>query len=138
MILVTGHLKPERFQIDEARVKADDSFVQCSSEEFMSNFPQFERFTAANDVPILLEMRNVEPHSDDWVGNGNVPRTRRAIFWLLEGGGQNGEGLVFGCGAKHIRMEPGDFVIFNDAVDHWVMSEKLWRGAAVQLQKAQP
>jgi len=135
MIFNTGHLKPEKFQLHEARAKADESFCNCSSAEFMSNFPVFDGWKPENESPILLKLKNVEPHSDPWVGRSKEPRARRAIFWLLEGGGQNGFGykLIFGCGAKHIKMVPGDFVVFNDRIDHWVMSEKLWRGAAIQL-----
>lgn len=129
MIYTTGHLTPQRHQIDEARVKADDSFCVGFSEEFEKFFPTFDGFMP-DDTGILLKMKNVEPHEDDWVG-GNVPKTRRALFWLLEGGGQK---LVFGCGAKHIKMGPGDFVVFDDRKTHWVMSEKLWRAAAAQLR----
>jgi hypothetical protein len=139
VILATGHLNPERFQIDEGRLKADGSFCSCSSEKFMSNFPQFEGFTSANDAPILLKLRNVEPHDDPWVGPGKEPRTRRAVFWLLEGGGSTSSTftcpVIFGCGRQFKSMKPGDFVVFNDRITHWVMSEKLWRGAAVQLRK---
>lgn len=135
MILASGHLKPEKFQIDEARVKADESFCTSSSAEFMKNFPVFEGWKPANESPILLKLKNVEPHDDPWVGDGREPRARRSIFWLLEGGGQRafGQKLIFGCGAKHIKMGPGDFVVFNDRIDHWVMSEKIWRGAAIQI-----
>jgi hypothetical protein len=137
MILATGFLKPERFQVEEARVKADDSFCAAASAAFINNLPSFDGWENAYDTATLLKLRNVEPHSDAWVGRGPEPRVRRAIFWLLEGGGQSAFGLplIFGCGRKHIKMKPGDFVVFNDSIDHWVMSEKLWRGAAIQLRK---
>jgi hypothetical protein len=135
MIYTTGNLPPQRFQIDEARVKADTSFCVSFSDEFGAHFPSFEGFVPDSNG-ILLKLKNVEPHEDPWVSHTREPRARRAIFWLLEGGGQNayGQKLIFGCGAKHIKMGPGDFVVFNDRITHWVMSEKLWRGAASQLR----
>jgi mannose-6-phosphate isomerase-like protein (cupin superfamily) len=134
MIFATGRLKPERFQLEEARKNADGSFCVNYSEQFGTHFPVFEGFTPA-DSGILLKLKNVEPHEDPWVSRQKEPRARRSIFWLLEGGGQAGYGscIHFGCGAKIIKMFPGDFVIFNDSKTHWVMSEKQWRGAAVQL-----
>jgi hypothetical protein len=136
MILLTGSLTPTKAQLNMARAKADDTFCTIVDAEFMSNFPSFEGFVVAS-APILLKLKNVEPHNDPWVGNGAEPGVRRAIFWLLEGGGQSAFSLplVFGCGRKYHKMKPGDFVVFNDVVDHWVMSEKLWRGAAAQLTK---
>lgn len=137
MIFGTGFLKPTREQIDEVRVKSDDSFCVGSSESFMANFPSFEGFEPADQSAILLKLRNVEPHEDPWVANTSAPRSRRSIFWVLEGGGQEGRfswPLIFGAGGKTLRMKPGDFVVFNDAKEHWVMSTKLWRGAAIQLR----
>jgi mannose-6-phosphate isomerase-like protein (cupin superfamily) len=138
MILSSGFLQPQRFQIDEARVKADESFCALSSKTFLNNFPVFPGWENAEESVTLLKLKNVTPHNDVWVSRGSQPRVRRAIFWLLEGGGQSsfGQHLIFGCGRKHVTMKPGDFVVFNDNVDHWVMSEKLWRGAAIQLSKS--
>ena len=138
MIFVSGHLLPTSAQIKHAREYADESFCTNCSKEFMNSFPNVEGWEAATDRAILLKLRNVEPHSDPWVSNGNEPiRYRRAVFWLLEGGGQSAFGcpLIFGCGDQHVKMKPGDFVVFDDRIDHWVMSEKKWRGAAVQLRK---
>ena len=136
MILTTGRLQPKTFQLDEARDRGDDSFCTCSSNAFMDNFPSFEGWEAGDTEPILLKLKNVEPHSDVWVGKGSEPRTRRAIFWLLQGGETySGQGIFFGCGRKHIRMRHGDFVVFNDSISHWVMSNTKWYGAAIQLRK---
>lgn len=137
MILATGHRKPERFQIDEVRVRADSSFCVGSSDQFAQSFPAFDGWENGDTSATLLKLRNVEPHCDEWVGRGSAPRVRRALFWLLEGGGQSAfvQRLIFGCGRQFKTMEPGDFVVFNDSVNHWVMSEKLWRGAAIQLRK---
>jgi hypothetical protein len=138
MILLTGFLRPDRSQIDECRVKADGSFCTGSSKGFMKNFPTFDGWVPAEEFATLLKLRNVEPHDDHFVGRGKEPRVRRAIFWLLEGGGQDilDQRLIFGCGRQHFKMKPGDFVVFNDKIDHWVMSQQMWRGAAVQLVKA--
>jgi len=45
-------------------------------------------------------------------------------------------GFGVGCGRATRRIKPGEFVVFNDSTTHWVMSNKTWRGAAIQLRKA--
>lgn len=133
MIYQRGTLTPTKAQLAEARARADSTFTSRGSSDFCSRLPAFEGYRDADSL-ILLKLRNVVPHSDDWVSEGKAPRVRRALFWLLQGGGNAlHERLTFGCGKQHITMAPGDFVIFNDSVDHWVMSEKTWLGAAAQL-----
>ena len=99
-------------------------------------FPTFEGFRPADKFALLLRLKNVEPHNDPWVGMGSEPRKRRAIFWLLNGGRSSNRRIVhFGCGGKIVTMRPGDFVVFNDARTHWVMSGRVWYGAAAQLME---
>ena len=139
MIFDKGHLTPLKFQLDEAKRLADSSFRTVSSDLFLSHFPYVPGFENAEPGALLLKLRNVEPHNDPWVSQGSKPKARRALFWLLEGG-QNADHapLIFGSGRTFIKLQPGDFVVFNDAVDHWVMSEKQWRGAAMQLRPSKP
>ncbi len=130
MILAQGTLTPLKSQLKELRAWADESFCTTASKEFASHFPGFRGFT--NDqLPILLKLKNCEPHDDPFLGE--EPPVRRAIFWLMEGGSHR---FYFGCGGKHIKMQPGDFVVFDDSIVHWVMSEKQWRGSASQLRPA--
>lgn len=129
MILACGNLTPLKQQLKELRVNADGSFVIPSSHEFAAYFPIFRGFEQANN-PLLLKLKNCEPHDDPWVGKGEEPNVRRSIFWLMD----NSNYCFFGCGEKHIKMHSGDFVVFDDSVVHWVMAEKQWRGASVQLQ----
>ncbi len=135
MILHTGYLKPTKEQLVLARKNADSSFCALAGEAFMSDFPTFEGWQNATPTPVLLKLKNVEPHDDPWVSNGSEPRARRAIFWLLEGGKTyHGARIFFGCGGQVIQMKAGDFVVFNDKKTHWVMSDRQWIGASMQLQ----
>lgn len=138
MIHHTGFMSPTKAQLVELRRLADDSFCTNSTEGFMlPSFPSFDGWELAEDTATLLRLKNVEPHVDPWVPFGPSPKVRRALFWLMEGGRVNGtSGVFFGCGRAVKQLEPGDFVIFNDATTHWVMSDRPWRGAAVQLRKA--
>ena len=138
MIFGTGFLKPTAEQLLHARKNADESFCAVSSEGFIdAGFPTIDGWSRAEATATLLRLKNVEPHDDPWVSMGAEPKSRRAIFWLLEGGrSYSGEGVFFGCGRDVLRLKPGEFVIFSDKVKHWVMSDRVWRGAAVQLRKA--
>ena len=139
MIHHKGILVPTKAQLADIRKEADDSFCQNSSLGFMQPFPVFDGWQLAEDKATLLALKNVEPHDDPWVSRGAEPKVRRALFWLLAGGiTYNGEGVVFGCGRATTRLRPGEFVIFNDKTPHWVMSNRKWFGAAIQLRKVQP
>lgn len=139
MILETGFLRPTREQIQHLRKNADESFCATSSENFVrAGFPLTYGWINAESTVTLLKLKNVEPHDDPWVSRGAEPRARRSIFWLMEGGQtHSGEGIFFGCGRTSMRLKPGEFVVFNDKITHWVMSNRIWRGAAIQLRKAQ-
>lgn len=137
MIHHIGFMPPTKAQLVELRRWADESFCTNSTKEFMHCFPSFDGWELAEDTATLLRLKNVEPHDDPWVSRGPAPRVRRALFWLMEGGGSySGEGVFFGCGKAVKRLKPGDFVVFDDSKTHWVMSDRFWRGAAIQLVKA--
>lgn len=144
MIHDKGNLRPSLEQVAHACRTADDSFCQKSKPEFNVDIPKIDGFEYAGDA-VLLRLRNVEPHNDPWVSNGNDPRVRRAVFWLLHiSGGKNQnrgynqtklDDVWLGCGKDKIKMRVGDWVLFDDSKDHWVMSDHIWRGASWQLRK---
>lgn len=138
MIIQTGFLQPTKAQLLQARKRADSSFCTLSDDDFVQHFPTFDGWQRADRGTTLIKMKNVEPHDDPWVNGADEPRARRAIFWLLEGRSNYGRShIYFGCGKSPIiTMKPGDFVIFNDKITHWVMSDRQWIGAASQLQPA--
>mgnify|MGYP001145119447 CR=1 FL=1 len=136
MIFTTGRLNPSKHHLLEARQKADSTFCVSASDEFMQDFPTVLGWKPAGMTATLLKLKCVEPHDDPFVGGGEEPTVRRAIFWLLRGGGIDyRQPLIFGCGAMSVKMRPGNYVVFDDTITHWVMSEKVWYGAALQLRE---
>ena len=83
---------------------------------------------------VALRMKCVDPHTDDWVGNGNKPRRYMAAFWVLDVSGFNDLWIQVGNAAE--RMYVGDFVIFKDSVMHSVVAKNTWRGVAYQMRAA--
>lgn len=131
MIYMKDHLKPLKEQVADAVARGDDSFCTLGdSSAFSRHLPAYRNMRPAQGL-IVLSLRNVQPHNDDYVGDGDeVPETRdrRAIFWLLKGT------LHIQVANDYKRMEAGDFVVFNDAMTHSVIAERRWYGAAWQLQ----
>ena len=78
-----------------------------------------------------FRMRNVVPHTDDYVGIG-IPRSYVAVFWLVDI--PNGESLYLQVGRSARNMRQGDFVVFKDSVLHSVISDRVWRGCAYQAR----
>lgn len=127
-----GHQKPTRAQLAELRKRADESFCTVCTDEFVKNFPDAGLQTA--QLPILLKCKAVESHDDPWVGNSCLEPSmedRRAIFWLMD----TTQPFTLRCGevAVDVEMVPGDYVVFNDAYPHSVLTNGLWRGATAQV-----
>ncbi len=147
MIFKSGKLMPTAEQVHHARRLADESFCVVANRDFMANFPIVDGWEVGTETPILIRLRNCEPHSDPWVGRFNSkptlgwdavqqePIERRAVFWVIDTGPKSrfGTNMFFGCGADTIRLTAGDYVVFDDRITHWVMSDRVWRGAAIQL-----
>jgi hypothetical protein len=130
MIYIKGNFKPLKSQIQEAVTRGDNSFCNVVQPVFMEHTPKFLDMIPA-DPAIVLGMRNVEPHQDEYLGQfEGIPETcdRRAIFWLLRGK------LHIQVANDYKRMEAGDFIVFNDAMTHSVIATTKWFGAAWQLQ----
>lgn len=144
MIFETGHLMPTLEQIAHVKRVADDSFCSNTCEAFNARNPIPKEYIIASPG-IALRLRNVEPHEDPFVGDDPEPRARRALFWLIDAPKSRSmkkfdqttlNDVWFGCGADLHRMKVGDWVLFNDAKKHFVMSDRIWRGAAWQLRIA--
>ena len=144
MIFETGHFIPSSEQVKHANKHGDDSFCASSNDSFNKSIPDTGEWKIAGKG-ILLRLRNVEPHDDPWVSDGSDPRVRRALFWLIQVDGNNGQrkfsnqtnlkDVWFGCGKSQVKMQVGDWALFDDSKKHWVMSDHIWHGASWQLRK---
>lgn len=130
MIYEMGRQMPTPAQRRILREIADDSFTMSLPINFGS-VPCGEKWKPDLTTSTALRMRNVLPHTDDYVGIGR-PRSYVAVFWLVDI--PNGEGLYLQVGGVARAMQKGDFVVFKDSVLHSVSSDRVWRGCAYQAR----
>ena len=128
MMIERGSKKPTRSQMLEIEGQADDSFLVSPPKGFdMPCFPGWEVDPLSG---IALKIRNVEPHTDDWVGKNPLPRRRASIFWLM----RSRDHIWLHVGNDAVRMEPFDYVLFDDRKMHSVIARQTWVGCAYQVR----
>jgi hypothetical protein len=130
MIYVMGRQMPTPAQRRIVREIADDSFTKSLPIDF-GDVPCGEKWEPDLTTRTAIRMRNVVPHTDDYVGIGR-PRSYVAVFWLVDI--PNGKGLYLQVGGVARYMRQGDFVIFKDTVLHSVISDFVWSGCAYQAK----
>jgi hypothetical protein len=139
-VIIVGHHKPKPVQVRHIQEQGDGTFcklsniVELEEESFLPKVPQgWVRASAGESVMILKLSGNVEPHEDSWVENGPEPSERRALFWLLK----SRHPCFFGTEeSKPVSMMAGDWVFFDDRLQHWLMTSGQWLGCAWQLRRA--
>lgn len=131
--ITTGRHEATKYQKWYLWQKADSSFTQTADmSKFGLNIPSAPiGWQMDTTDTLILKCKNVDPHTDDWVGNGSSPVIRRTLFWLVD----CKQSIYFGV-QKHkaIKMTAGQYVVFDDTLEHYVMSDKLWVGCAWQLE----
>lgn len=138
MIYKFGTLKPTKAQLAEARRRAVmHEFCNVASEDFNYFCPEMRIYgeDTSFQETILLKNKNVQPHTDPWVGSGLLTdgTIQRNIFWLMHSPSDTPIYLQVGNDAR--KMYPGDWVIFDDSTMHSVVSDITWIGAATQIAK---
>ena len=73
MIYETGSFEPTKLQIKQIRKAADDSFLSRLPDEF-GPLPHNLSLNTDKTNFVALNGKCVEAHTDDWVGDGPVPR----------------------------------------------------------------
>lgn len=131
MIFETGTQHPTPAQRRMVRDIAEDSFTATLPQDFGS-VPCGSKWRHDATTGIVLRMRCVEPHTDDWVGAGKYPRRYAAVFWVVDL--PRCEELFLQVGTEAKRLRAGDFVVFKDSVLHSVISKRVWRGCAYQVR----
>jgi len=131
MIYEMGRQMPTPAQRRILREIADDSFTMSLPIDF-GNVPCGEKWKPDMSTSTAICMRNVVPHTDDWIGANPVPRRHANVFWLVDI--PNREGLYLQVGGVARFMRQGDFVVFKDSVLHSVISDRVWRGCAYQAK----
>ena len=130
MIEVSGYLNPPKELFKAVNAVADNSFCRCLSADEITTLPTIPSWSPDRHTNTCLRLRNVEPHTDDFIGLGR-PKTWRGMFWLLRGN------LWIQAGADAQEMSSGDWVLFDDTVNHCVVAEKQWVGIAVQYVRSE-
>lgn len=134
MIYLTGKQQPTPQQKRIVRKIADDSFLRQVPEDFGPVPCASDSWVPDLSSMVALRMKCVDPHTDDWVGEGNKPRRYIAVFWVVDMSGFDDLWIQVGSAAQ--RMYVGDFIAFDDSVMHCVVTKNYWRGVAYQMRAA--
>ena len=120
---------PSRHHIVLAAKFGNDFLDAPAPEEFFNGSPQVTKYERA-ESGILIKIKGcVKPHTDNWmVAHGRIPKTQRSLFWVLKG-----TPIFKVDGFEAIGMRPGDFVIFDHRIEHMVLADGSWMGAAWQM-----
>ena len=140
MILQTGWFKPTKEQVKIAKSVGDSSFTACLNQDKFSAFSQdlIPTPSAVNDswdnfikTLIFLKMKNVEPHTDPYVGNVELEEhdVFASLFWVLDAR----KPLHLQVGPHSASLKAGSWVLFADTVTHSVISDATWVGCATQV-----
>ena len=130
MIFKTGQQKPTPDQRRIVHKIADDSFRRTLPDDFGA-LPCGDEYSHEWDTwgtAVALRLKAVTPHQDPWLGDSREPAKRCALFWLI-----SGADVWLQVGGVAVRMQPGDYVVFDDAVMHCVVADHVWRGVACQM-----
>ena len=134
--MISGnHPMPPAFQ---KRLNAEGTDDFCSSVGLaLEDLPPApEGWSYDLGTAIALKIKgNVEPHTDDFTGsNYHDVLSHRSLFWLAKHTSYKPAYLF--ADASHVRMNPNDWVVFDDAQSHAFMADGTWVGLAVQLRPA--
>ena len=127
MIFKTGKQTPTPDQRRIVRTTADDTFCRELPGDF-GDLPCGDEYSHEWGTAVALRLKAVNPHWDPWLGDSREPAKRCALFWLI-----SGADVWLQVGGGAVRMQPGDYVAFDDAVMHCVVADRVWRGVACQM-----
>ena len=134
MIYLTGNMRPTPRQKRIVRQIADDSFTRQVPADFGPVPSTSENWVPDLSSMVALRLKCVDPHVDDWVGEGGCPDKHLAAFWVIQMPGISE--LILQVGNAAHRMCEGSFIVFDDSVMHSVHAKQYWRGVAYQMRCA--
>ena len=140
MILQTGWLKPTKEQVKIAEKRGDSSFTSSMNAD---DFPIFAKELIPTSgliddtwdnyirTLIFLKMKNVEPHTDTYVGYREQEEHSvfASLFWVLAAR----KPLHLHVGSHSAALKAGSWALFADSVMHSVISDSTWVGCATQV-----
>lgn len=124
-IYAKGYFSPTRKQKKLIRKIGTDDFCSSVPDDF--DLPDVS--TIEKSTGIALKMKSVEPHTDDWIGAGS-PKHWKSLFWVIE----CKPWVHLMVESDHVRMNEGDYVLFDDRKLHCVVSQFQWTGVAFQVR----
>lgn len=114
-----------------AKQHADDSFCSALHQdnyEFGLLPKLSEGFIYSGYSGVLLKLRNCEPHTDFQVGEDvEGYKYVGTCFGLLQGK------AVLQVSDSWVKMQAGDWALFDDTKLHSVQADGLWIGTSVQV-----
>lgn len=132
MKLLLENYKP-RYLISRCKHFGDSLFTSPFNDKDYEYLPKFDNYEySINSAILLTDLVYVEPHKDGSVGN---LETHLSIFSLLSGGKNMKLLLKHKDSWKTFNMNVGDWVVFNDRIEHMVLAETKWSGIAIQVKE---
>jgi hypothetical protein len=116
-------------ELKRALKNADDSFSYGFREHhLLPDLPKGYKYASDTGFSVFTQL--IGPHQDEYVGMNDEESYAGSVFGIVTGE------LWFHVGIEAIEMHAGDFVLFDSRIMHSVISEKKWRGVAVQVLRA--
>jgi hypothetical protein len=113
--------------------QADESF--CAQVAVgLSDLPEAPQGWAyAPETAVALKIKGYcDPHSDDFMGNGERPTKHASLFWLFKDTSRRPSHLM--AGNQSCKLLPGQWAMFDDSLLHAFLAEGTWIGIAIQLR----
>lgn len=129
MILYHDFFHPTAAQRKVIKEIADDSFVMQIPHNFGLK-PSYDGYETDDETGIALKCKNVDPHTDEWVGRGDY-KDHLSIFWLTHTSTKH-EYICIQVGEDFRKMKRNDYVVFDSRILHSVISDRVWCGVAYQ------
>ena len=122
--------KPLRLLVEK---QADESFCSTVSVDpaQLPALPQGWEY--APETAVALKLKGYcEPHSDDFMGNGEAPAKHASLFWLFKDTSRRASHLM--AGNQSCPLSPGQWALFDDSLLHAFLAEGVWIGLAIQVR----
>jgi hypothetical protein len=128
-----GSLAPAASLVSRLSKVADESFTRTISLDpaELPSLPGGWKYELETAIGLKIK-EFCDPHSDEYHGRGEPSQTA-SFFWLFRDSSHRQTYLV--AGENNLRMNAGDWAVFDDGRQHALMAQGTWKGIAVQVYR---